>query len=126
MISQFRPISHLMVTKKGDPISPMWEAVLIGFLLATAVVWVVHLVTLGGYDGNGQPYVENYGASIGFIHIVLWVFVAWLMRGHGKSMFEWGRNLYLLYIPAPLKHDASHDASTTGTDPGVEQRPPTA
>ncbi len=101
-----------MVTKKGDPISPMWEAVLIGFLLATAAVWVVHLVTLGGYDGNGQPY-PNYGASIGFIHIVVWVFVAWLMRRYGNGGF----------VPAPLEQDASHDTSMTG-DPGAEPHPP--
>ena len=111
MMSQFGPIIHLMSRENLKPM-PMWAAVLAGFLLATGAVWVLDYLTFGSLADNDQPY-PNWGATIGFIHIVVWVFVAWLFRRYGNGG----------YVPAPLKENAPHDTSMTG-DPGAEPYPP--
>ncbi len=96
-----------------------WGTVLFGFVVATAAVWVLNILTLGGYRSNGEPY-ENWFAMIGFIHIVVWALVAWLLHRD----YEPKPGGKMVSVPAPLKQDAPHDTSMTGTDPGAEPGPP--
>lgn len=113
MMSQFGPISHLMSRENLKPM-PMWGAVLAGFLGATGAVWFLNdYLSLGGYDAYGQPYVENYGATISFIHIVVWVFVAWLFLRYGNGGF----------VSVPLEQDAPHATSMARAHPGAEPGP---